>query len=144
MFFGEYQHNLDAKGRLSIPSKMRNQCGELVYITRGHEGCLEVYNEEGWDKKYQSYARISQKKKNGRAFMRLVSSSVSDCPFDKMGRVNIPANLRKEAKLMKECTVIGVGDHMEIWDTPTWLAYEQEQLLDFDELSEMLEDGDEA
>ena len=61
MFFGEYQHNLDTKGRLSIPAKFRGECGDHVYIMRGHEGCLDVYTEEGWQTYYAELKKLSNK-----------------------------------------------------------------------------------
>jgi MraZ protein len=140
VFFGEYRHNMDTKGRLSIPSKMRNQCGSLVYVTRGNEGCLNVYNEEGWNAYYQGLAQLSQRKKEARKFLRLVQSKTHDIEFDKTGRINIPADLRSLAGLEKECVIIGVGDHMEIWNQQKWESYYEENDADFDELSEMLEE----
>ena len=74
MFFGEFRHNIDAKGRLSIPAKMRNQCGECVYVTRGNDGCLALYTQEGWEAYYHELQSLPQKKKSTRIFIRLVTS----------------------------------------------------------------------
>ena len=90
MFFGEFRHNIDAKGRLSIPAKMRNQCGECVYVTRGNDGCLALYTQQGWEKYYEELQALPQKKKSTRIFIRLVTSRASECEFDKLGRINIP------------------------------------------------------
>lgn len=142
MFFGEFRHNLDAKGRLSIPAKMRNQCTNTVYVTRGNDGCLNVYNEEGWQKYYESLSKLPQTKKDARAFLRLVTSRVSECEFDKMGRINIPAVLRNHSHIEKTCVVVGVGDHMEIWDETAWDQYYAAQDESFDGLSELLGEGE--
>lgn len=143
MFFSEYRHNLDAKGRLSIPAKMRNQCGDTVFVTKGNEGCLAVYTKEGWEAYYQELLKLPQKKKKTRIFIRLVTSRVSECEFDKLGRINIPAVLRTEGNLDKECVIVGVGDHMEIWDAKAWDDFYDENIDDFDDISEDLDDSEE-
>jgi len=134
---------MDAKGRLSVPAKMRNQCGASVYVTRGNDGCLNVYNEDGWNAYYNKIAKLSQTKKKHRAFMRMVTSRVRECEFDKMGRINIPLVLREHANLTKSCVVVGVGDHMEIWDEELWDNYYSDNDDSFDELSEELGEEEE-
>lgn len=140
MFFGEFRHSIDAKGRLSIPAKMRSQCGESVIVTRGNDGCLALYTDEGWEEYYQSLQALSAKKKRNRAFVRLVTSRVSVCEFDKLGRINIPQVLRTAGNLEKDCVVVGVGDHVEIWNNEAWDEFYNEYNDDFDEISEMLDD----
>ena len=140
MFFGEYRHNIDAKGRLSIPAKMRSQCGDRVFITRGNDGCLALYTAEGWEKYYQELQALPQKKKSTRIFIRLVTSRASECEFDKLGRINIPMVLRQEGLLEKECVVIGVGDHVEIWNSQTWDEFYDDNKDSFDDISEELDE----
>lgn len=140
MFFGEFRHNIDAKGRLSIPAKMRIQCGESVYVTRGNDGCLALYTQSGWEAYYQELQALPQKKKSTRIFIRLVTSRASECEFDKLGRINIPQVLRKEGNLEKECVVVGVGDHVEIWNAQTWDQFYDENKDSFDEISEDLDE----
>lgn len=142
VFFGEFRHNMDAKGRMSIPAKMRSQCGSLVYVTRGHEGCLDVYNEEGWNTFYASLSKLSQKKRKARQYLRIVNAKTRELEFDKAGRINIPADLRGLAHLEKECVVIGAGDHMEIWNASSWDEYCDISDEEFDELSEMLDEDE--
>ena len=77
MFYGEYKHNLDTKGRLSIPAKFRGECGDHVYIMRGHEGCLDIYTEEGWQAYYEELKKLSNKKKEERAYLRMVTSRMN-------------------------------------------------------------------
>lgn len=140
MFFGEYRHNMDAKGRLSIPAKFRNQCQEIVYVAREHDGCLSLYTEEGWQRFYtEQIANLSKNKKDARTFIRLLGSRVSECEFDKLGRINIPASLREEANLEKECVIVGVGDNAEIWDSKKWDAFYKENRDHFDDISEEME-----
>lgn len=136
MFFGEFRHNIDPKGRLSIPSGFREYCGEKVYITRGHEGCLALYTEDGW-KNYCDELKANFKgKANERIFLRLLNSRAKNCEFDKLGRISIPLTLREEACLEKECVVIGVGDYVEIWNASAWDQFYEEFKDDFDKLGE--------
>lgn len=143
MFWGEYKHNIDAKGRLSIPAKMRNQCGDSVFVIKGNDGCLTIYTEEGWEKYYQENLMLSRKKKKNRTFIRLISSKVAQCEFDKLGRINIPPNLRKEANLQKECTIIGAMECIEVWDSEAWEAFYEENNDHFDDISEDLDEDEE-
>lgn len=140
MFFSEYRHSIDAKGRLSIPAKMRSQCGESVFVTRGNDGCLALYTKEGWEEYYKQLQALPQKKKKTRIFIRLVTSRVSECEFDKLGRINIPLVLRQEGNLDKECVIVGVGDHVEIWNSETWDNFYNENKDCFDDISEDLDD----
>lgn len=143
MFFGEYRHNIDAKGRISIPAKMRNQCTESVFVTKGNDGCLSLYTREGWEEYYKDLQKLSRKKVKTRALIRMITSRVNECEFDKLGRINIPLVLRKEGKLEKECVIIGVGDHVEIWNSQVWDTFYDEYKDDFDEISEELDDNEE-
>lgn len=140
MFFGEFRHSIDAKGRLSIPSIFREYCGETVYVTKGHEGCLALYTQEGWNEYYKKLQELSRSKKSNRIFIRLVTSKVKKCDFDKLGRINIPLSLRSEGSLEKDCVVIGVGDYVEIWDAKSWDEFYDSNKDDFDAISEELED----
>lgn len=142
MFFGEYRHTIDAKGRISIPAKMRNQCGELVYVMKGTEGCLSVYDEEGWQQQYEYLRKKHRSGKEARAFMRLLTSGVRDLPFDKMGRINIPQELRNLANITKDCVIIGSGEHMEIWDAATWDRYFEDNIDHFDAYADDDEEDD--
>lgn len=139
MFLSEYRHNIDAKGRLSIPAEMRNLCGDKVYVTKGHEGCLEVYTEEGWKVYYEDLMKLSTKKAKNRRYIRTVTSRVKDCSFDKLGRINIPQVLRDEGDLVKECVIIGAGEHFEIWNSEKWDEYLNSD-DDFDEISEEIDE----
>ncbi len=140
MFFGEFRHSIDVKGRLSIPSVFRGYCGKAVYVTKGHEGCLALYTEEGWDEYYKKLQALPRSKKTNRIFVRMVTSKVKKCEFDKLGRINIPTSLRTEGNLDKDCVVIGVGDYVEIWDEKTWDQFYEDNKDDFDLISEELED----
>ena len=125
---GEFRHNIDAKGRLIIPSKLREQCGESVVITRGFDGCLALYTQEGWNDYYQKLQTLPKTKREARNFVRIITS-----------RASIPNVLRIEGKLEKECIIVGVGDHVEIWNQNIWDDYYDANKDNFDEISESLE-----
>lgn len=140
MFMGEYKHSIDAKGRLTIPSKFRDLCDQGVVITRGFEGCLAMYTQTGWKAYYEKLQLLPKNKKEARSFVRMITSRASDCEFDKLGRINIPAVLREVGDLTKDCIVVGVGDYVEIWDKESWETYCQGNEDNFEEFSESLDD----
>lgn len=140
MFMGEFSHNIDAKGRLIIPSKLREQCGSKVIVTRGQDGCLALYTQEGWQEYYQKLKRLPKTRHDVRDFVRITTSKASECEFDKLGRINIPNVLRLEGKLEKECIIIGVGDHLEIWNQILWNDYYNAKKDNFDEIFESLDE----
>lgn len=125
MFMGEYHHNMDDKGRLTIPSKIRYELGEEFIVTRGFDGCLFVYKTEDWEnliKKYKNLPNV----KDVRNFMRFFLASASKTCFDKQGRINLSTSLIKYAELKKECVIIGVLDRLEIWDLDKWNCFSLE------------------
>ena len=136
---GEYTHNIDTKGRLIIPSKLREQCGESVVVTRGFEGCLALYTADGWKEYYAMLQRLPKNKKETRSFVRMITARASTCEFDKLGRIYIPSILREVGNLSKECVIVGVGDHVEIWSEDRWLTYYDDNKDTFDAISESLE-----
>ena len=117
MLKGEYSHNIDAKGRLIIPAKFRDELGENFVITKGMENCLYVYPENEWaafEEKLNALPTTTDKK--ARAFAYFFQGSAVDGDLDKQGRTLIPAVLRKYAMLDKEVVFIGMGKRAEIWD----------------------------
>lgn len=123
--FGKYKHALDVKGRLFVPSKLREELGEAFYVTLGLDHCLSVYTQAGWDGILEKYNAlpISQQRK-----MRFLFANACRCEPDKQGRFLLPAELRTYAGLSQDVTFIGQGGHAEIWDSAKYDALEQEQL----------------
>jgi len=114
---GEYQHSLDAKGRLFIPARMREELGEVFYLTISPDKCLSAYNAVHWQNlcdKVNSMPFVKQRK------MRPLFAHATRCELDAQGRVLIPANLREFAGLTKSVTVVGNNNHAEFWDTQAW------------------------
>ena len=141
MFMGEYEHQLDAKGRMIIPSKFRYDLNERFIITRGLDKCLFGYTLEEWQQ-IEENENLTYDKKDARKFMRMFFSGAIEVELDKQGRINIPQNLRKYANLTKECTVIGVSNRIEIWDRGTWNEFYEESEESFEDIAEDLIDFD--
>lgn len=120
MLMGEYHHNIDDKGRLTIPSKFRDDLGEKFVITRGLENCLFAYSLEDFQKIVAELQKIPFTKKDARQFMRFFLSGATTVEFDKQGRINISSPLISYAELKKECIIIGTGDRLEIWSSNNW------------------------
>jgi MraZ protein len=138
MFFGNYQHNLDNKGRLMIPSKMRDEAGERLYIMKGYEGCLSVFKESAFASEIQKNNLLPFNQKNARDYVRLQLSSVAELEVDKQGRIQLPTQLLSEYKIGKSVYVIGVSDHFEIWDTAAWSEYLKQNANSYEVKAEML------
>jgi len=122
MLIGEYHHNIDEKGRLTIPAKLRYELGENFIVTRGLDGCLFVYPKNEWENIIQKYKELPNTK-DARNFMRFFLSGATVCEFDKQGRINISAPLTKYAELKKDCVIIGVNDRLEVWSKERWESF---------------------
>ncbi len=140
MFMGEYEHNIDRKGRLIMPAKFREELGEHVVINRGLDGCLYVYTIEQWQKVYEKLSSLPSTKKDARMYQRMMLSKAAECEMDSQGRILIPSSLISLAGLEKECLIIGVANHLEIWSKARWQQLEEEQYESFEEAAENLTD----
>lgn len=137
MFMGEYRHTIDKKGRIIIPAKFRDTLGNNFYITRGLEGCLYVYSASSWDIMMEQYKQIPDTKEK-RYFMRLFLSGAVDLEIDSQGRINVPTPLVEYAKLEKDCLIIGVDDHLEIWSKQEWENFVNQNEANFSEIADTL------
>jgi MraZ protein len=140
MFIGEYQHGLDAKGRIIIPSKFRAALDEHFVITRGLDQCLFVYPKKEWETFEEKLKALPLTKRDARAFTRFFFSGANECEFDKQGRILIPNNLREYAEIEKDAVVIGVANRVEIWSKKSWEAYNQSDLLSSDSIALKMEE----
>ena len=114
---GEYQHSLDSKGRLFIPAKLRDELGEVFYITLSMDRCLCAYSSENWQlfsEKVNAMPYVKQRK------MRPLFAHAARCELDSQGRALIPQNLRDYAGLSKAVTVVGCNNHAGLWDSDSW------------------------
>ena len=137
MFTGEYNHTVDQKGRLIIPNKFRNLLGEVFIITKGIDECLEIYDKETWDKFAEKINALPYSNKNSREFKRIFIGRATEVTHDKMGRVQLTVALRNVAGLKQDITFLGVGDHIELWDTD--MFKKKNNFDDSDEMSRKME-----
>lgn len=140
MFIGEYSHNLDAKGRIIIPSKFRDELHSSFILTRGLDGCLTIYSLEQWNKIFEQINKLPTTKKAVRQYTRVLTSNACECQLDNQGRILIPNNLAAPVGIKKECVIVGANDHIELWDKETWKNYFNEANESFEEVAENISD----
>lgn len=116
---GQYRHNIDAKGRLFIPAKYREELGETFYVTPGLDGCLSVYSDAKWEELTSKPLPTSQARR-----MRAFFATAAECEPDAQGRILIPANLRQYAALEREVVINGMSKCLELWNPERWAPIE--------------------
>lgn len=134
MFKGEYNHTVDAKGRLIVPAKYREALGDTFVVTKGLDGCLFVYPNEEWENIEEKFHETPLTTKDARKFSRFFFAGAADCELDKQGRILIPSNLREFAGLQKEVVLVGVLNRIEIWSKERW--EDESAYDDMDEVAE--------
>lgn len=140
MFMGEYNHTIDAKGRLIIPVKFRESLGDEFVITKGLDGCLFVYTDEEWQNFENKLRTLPLTNKNARQFTRFFLAGAAACEVDKQGRILIPQVLREFASLEKEVVLVGVANRVEIWSRTSWQESMEAYDDDMDEVAENMEE----
>ncbi len=138
MFMGEYRHSLDAKNRIIIPAKFREELGNTFIVTKGLDGCLTIYTESEWEKIIEQLEKLPTTKKEARQYVRYLTSKASECEIDGQGRIQLPQVLVNSAEMKKKCVVVGAADHVEIWAEERWNAYEEEASESFESIAETL------
>ena len=136
MLIGEYEHSLDVKGRLIMPSKLREDMGEKFIITKGLDGCLFGFSQNEWTNFEEKLKTLPLTNKNARDFVRFFLSGAIECELDKQGRFLIASNLREYANMEKDVAIIGVGTRLEIWDREKWKSYNSDDNISADEIAE--------
>lgn len=119
MFMGEYNHGIDAKGRIIVPAKFRESLGETFVVTMGLDGCLFLYPQEEWDR-FAADLKSLPGSREARQLQRYFMAGAALCDVDKQGRVLIPQKLRDHAGLKKEIVFVGVMNKIEIWSKERW------------------------
>lgn len=132
MFYGSYEYNIDEKGRLVIPSKMRDLVGSKLFMMKGFEGCISLYREEDFQKLVQKLQTLPSEKTNVRKYSRLLLASVTELNIDRQGRMLIPTKILKDYKIGSKVAILGQINHIEIWDLDRWNAYKDENEQDFE------------
>ena len=142
MFYGEYEHSLDEKGRLIIPSRIRDvmkQEGITSFIiTRGLDECLFLFSTQQWRAHEERLASQPLEKSNARRFTRMFFSGAAECSPDRQGRIFIPSNLREHAHIEKDVVIIGVQSRLEIWDKASWEKFSKESKESYEQIAEEL------
>ncbi|MCI8635826.1 MAG: division/cell wall cluster transcriptional repressor MraZ [Eubacterium sp.] len=134
MFIGEYNHTIDAKGRLIVPSKFRELLGSEFVVTKGLDGCLFVYPNEEWVTIEEKFKSIPLTTKDARKFSRFFFAGATSCEVDRQGRILLPQVLREYADLQKEVVLAGVLSRIEIWNRDRW--QDANTYDDMDEIAE--------
>lgn len=137
MFMGEYNHTIDAKGRLIIPAKFRDSLGDKFVVTKGFDGCLFVYNKEEWTSFEQKLRTLPLGNKEARKLVRFFLAGADEVELDKQGRILVVPPLREYAVLEKDVVVIGAGNRVEIWNKERYL--DEATYEDMDEIAEQLQ-----
>lgn len=135
MLLGEYNHNIDEKGRVSVPAKFREDLGNSFIVTKGLDNCLFIYSKNEWSTFETKLKTLPLTNPNVRNFIRFFFSGATECELDKHGRINIPQNLREYAGLTKDTAIIGVSTRVEIWDRQKWNGYTSSDNMDLDEIA---------
>ncbi len=123
MFIGEYNHNLDDKGRLAIPAKFRTILKKGAVVTKGLDNCLFLYSKEQFETIAKKFSALPISQAKARAFARHMLAGAMDVEFDNQGRITLPEYLRKFSGLKKSIIVAGLYNHLEIWDEASWNKY---------------------
>jgi MraZ protein len=138
MLIGEYTHSIDAKKRLSLPSKFRKEIGKKVVVTHGLDNCLFVYPLKEWDKITQKLTELSIGQADTRGFNRFMLAGAVETEVDAIGRILIPEYLKEFAHLDSKVSVIGVHDRIELWNEEAWTTYKKRIEKQADVLAEKL------
>ncbi|MFT5386957.1 MAG: MraZ protein [Lysobacterales bacterium] len=144
MFYGEYKHNIDRKGRLILPAKYRETCKdcgiEKFFLTRGLDKCIFMFSEAEWRNQEQKFKNLSFTKKEARSFNRMFFAGASDINPDKQGRFILPTYLKDYASITRETVVIGVSNRIEIWDRKAWEGFYTDSDDSFEQIAENMLD----
>lgn len=137
MFIGEYQHAIDNKNRMIIPSKFREGIAGTFVLTKGLDGCLYAYTMDEWKLLEEKLKKLPLTNKDARAFVRFFFSGANEVDVDKQGRALIPQNLSEYAAIKKDIVSIGVSTRIEIWSKEKWEEYNN-QNIDYDAIAEKM------
>jgi len=144
MFYGEFEHSIDRKGRLILPAKFReaakNQFVEKFFITRGLDKCLFMFAEEEWRSQENKFKTMSFTKQQSRIFNRLLFSGAVEIVSDKQGRILVPQYLKDFAAIKRDVLIVGVSNRIEIWAKDSWRDFYASSRQSFEEIAEKLMD----
>ena len=137
MLIGEYEHSLDIKGRIIMPSKFREDIGDKFIVTKGLDGCLFAFSKDEWKKFEEKLSTLPISNKDARSFTRFFFAGAVDCELDKQGRFLISSNLREFAGFIKDVIIVGMNSRIEIWSKEKWESCNDN--LSADDIAEKME-----
>ena len=144
MFYGEYLHSIDRKGRIILPAKFREAAKahfiEKFFVTRGLDKCLFMFSEEEWRTQESKFKAISFTKQQARTFNRLYFSGAVEVSSDKQGRILLPQYLKDFAQIKRDVMIVGVSNRIEIWAKDKWQEFYGSSRQSFEEIAEKLMD----
>ena len=138
MFMGEYNHSIDTKGRLIIPSRFRDELGDEFVVTKGLDGCLFVFPQNEWQAFEEKLKSLPLTNKSARQCARFFVAGATPCELDKQGRILLPGTLREFAGLDKDVVLTGMLNRIEIWSKEKWI--ENNSCDDMDDIAEQMTD----
>ena len=140
MFYGEYEHTIDRKGRLIVPAKFRQAFKDheitSLFLTRGLDGCLFLFPESEWRSAESRFKQIPFTKSEGRKFNRMLFSGAVEVTIDGLGRLLVPKTLKEFAQITQDVVIVGVSNRMEIWSKEKWQAFYESSRQSFEEVAE--------
>ncbi len=139
MFLGNYQHALDEKSRLTIPSRFRENLGSRFIATAGLDRAIFIYTLTEWAKLEEQLRKLPMTNSEARAFNRLFFSNASECEPDRQGRILLTPQLKNHAFIEKDTVILGVSNRVEIWSYDVWMKYQEEATKVYEETAEHLE-----
>lgn len=138
MLIGEYTHTLDDKNRLSLPAKFRKEMGKTVVVAPGLDGCLSIFTEKEWHRVSEKLSEFSMLQSDNRRFHRFMFGQATQVDVDSLGRILVPDFLKERAGLTAKAVVIGVQNHLEVWNDKQWANYKKSVDKEADNLAEKL------
>lgn len=138
MLLGEYRHNVDIKGRVSVPAKFRDDLGQSFVVTKGLDSCLFIYSKKEWETFENKLKLLPLTNQDARSFIRFFFAGATECELDSQGRINIPQNLRDYAGIKKNVVIVGVATRAEIWDSENWDKYTASDSLDVSKIASQM------
>ena len=142
MFIGQYEHAVDQKGRVAIPSRFRKALKEGAILTKGLDGCLFLFPKSKWLKLASDISRLPETNSSARLYGRLIFAGATECEFDNQGRILLPQYLRKYSSIARSAVVTGLYDRIEIWSKGNWDKYVEKNETKATEIVESLSDVD--
>jgi MraZ protein len=138
MFIGEYNHTLDPKNRVIMPSKFREKLGDSFVMTKGLDNCLFIYSSQDWKIVEDKLKSLPMTNKDARAFVRFFFAGACECELDKQGRMVIPNYLKDHANIDKELVIIGVSTRIEIWSKEEWNKFNNDANISYEDVAEKM------